>query len=293
LIAFTRDELLPEMTKRMQKQTGYLSYFYGNFSRDRSEWQTVPPTPRYGTHYVGLRNRIGILSESYVYATYKDRILATRSFVKNICEYAAENREKIRTMIKEAESKPSEKVALQFDSAPHGRPYTLLGFVEETKDGRRRPTKTPKGYEVMYTGGTKTTHSVDRPFAYLLSATSTKAIENLERHGIIIEELQEEAKLDVEVYRVDEINRGREFQKHQPVSVKVTSRKEDRTAKAGTKVVRTSQPLSDLAVFLLEPESSDGLVTWNFFDKELTKGGEFPVVRVPGKVALMTRAKKR
>ena len=38
LSSYTRDELLPEVGKRMEKQTGYRSYFYGNFSRDRKEW---------------------------------------------------------------------------------------------------------------------------------------------------------------------------------------------------------------------------------------------------------------
>ena len=58
VIGLVRDEMLPDMTKRLEKKTGYKSYFYGNFSPDRSRWETVPATPRYGTHYVGLRNRI-------------------------------------------------------------------------------------------------------------------------------------------------------------------------------------------------------------------------------------------
>jgi hypothetical protein len=35
-----------------------------------------------------------------------------------------------------------------------------------------------------------------------------------------------------------------------------------------------------LAMYLLEPESDDGLVTWNFFDRSLTPGAEFPVLRL-------------
>ena len=38
---------------------------------------------------------------------------------------------------------------------------------------------------------------------------------------------------------------------------------------AGTLVVRTAQPLGNLAVYLLEPRSEDGLATWNFFDEGL------------------------
>ena len=35
-----------------------------------------------------------------------------------------------------------------------------------------------------------------------------------------------------------------------------------------------------VAFYMLEPESDDGLVAWNFFDPELTAGQEYPVYRV-------------
>ena len=46
-------------------------------------------------------------------------------------------------------------------------------------------------------------------------------------------------------------------------------------------MVRTAQPLGNLAVYLLEPGSEDGLATWNFFDDGLKEGTDFPVVRLP------------
>jgi dipeptidyl-peptidase 4 len=294
LIAFTRDELLPEVGRRMQKQTGYRSYFYGNFSPDRAEWQTVLPTPRYGTHYVGLRNRVAILSESYIYASYKDRTLATKAFVKNIVEYTAENREKVSKLLTRAregviDARPGEKVVLQFRAAAQGRPHRLLGFVEEVKGGKRVNTGRPREYEVQYMGGTRATLTVARPFAYLLPASLGKVVENLRRHGVVVEELREDAELEVEAYRVERITRRPEFQKHQPVSLGVKARKEKVRVKAGTVVVRTAQPLGTLACFLLEPQSLDGLATWNFFDGVLKEGRDYPVLRVPAAVGLKAR----
>ena len=37
----------------------------------------------------------------------------------------------------------------------------------------------------------------------------------------------------------------------------------------GTYYVSTAQPLANVAAYLLEPESDDGLVFWNFFDRYL------------------------
>src|SRR5581483_9543406 len=186
LIDLVQDEMLPDISKRMEKETGYKSYYYGNFSPDRSRWETVPPTPRYGTHYFGLRNRIAILSESYTYAPFKDRVLGSRAFVKDIFEYTAEHKDKIRKLLADArdatvkagtELKETTKVPLQFKEAAHGKPYEFLGFVEEEKDGKHVNTGKPKSYELIYWGGSETTLSVRLPYAYLIPASQTKAVE--------------------------------------------------------------------------------------------------------------------
>ena len=51
-------------------------------------------------------------------------------------------------------------------------------------------------------------------------------------------------------------------------------------------IVRTAQPLGTLAVYLLEPESEDGLAAWNFFDDHISPGSVFPVLRVRSAVDL-------
>ncbi len=120
-----------------------------------------------------------------------------------------------------------------------------------------------------------------RPFAYLVPPTDAEAVATLKRHGLDVQELREDIELDLEVYRVDAIERStRRFEGHHLVDLKVSPRKESRLVPAGTLLVRTAQPLGALAVYLLEPRSEDGLATWNFFDSELKEGGDFPVSRL-------------
>jgi cyclophilin family peptidyl-prolyl cis-trans isomerase len=296
IISFVSDDMLPELSKRLNKEE-VRSFYYGDFSDDHTRWETVSAVPRYGTHYAGLRNRISILSESYTYAPFKERVLAGRAFVKNILEYTRENKDKIRKLLEDARNatvkagtdlKDTGRIALQFKNVEHGRPVELLGFVEETRDGKIINTGKPKSYEVTYWGGTETTLSVQLPFAYLIPASQAKAVENLQRHGISVLELLEERQLDVEAYKVDTITARTIYQKHQPVTLKVTPRKEKCKIGKGTYVVSTAQPLGNLAAFLLEPESSDGLATWNFFDKTLKEGEDFPVLRLPAKTEVKT-----
>ncbi len=287
LIALVRDELFPEVSRRLEKRSGYHSFFYGNFSRDHSRWETVPAIPRFGTHYFGLRNRIGILSESYSYAPFRDRVLGTRDFVRSIFEYAAENKEKITTLLRDAR-KDKEEIALRHRMKPLPRRATILGFEEERKDGRTIATKTPKDYTVEYLGVAQPTLSVRRPYAYLMPSSWTKVVENLQRHGIAVEELREDIELDVETYKIDKVNKRAIYQKHQLIEVDASPRKEAQRIAAGTIVVKTHQPLGTLAAYLLEPQAEDGLCTWSFFENGIREGADYPVLRLPDETPLLT-----
>ena len=62
---------------------------------------------------------------------------------------------------------------------------------------------------------------------------------------------------------------------------------------AGTLVVRTAQPLANVAAYLLEPQSNDGLMTWNFFDRYLVPQwgmgyNPYPVYKVIEKIDIKT-----
>ena len=53
-------------------------------------------------------------------------------------------------------------------------------------------------------------------------------------------------------------------------------------------MIRTAQPLGNLLIYLVEPESDDGLVTWNFFDDQFQRGELYPIMRLPNATDLET-----
>src|SRR5262249_40421148 len=156
LIETVRDKMLPDVGKRLEK-AGYQSFFYGNFVADHKRWETYPAEPRYGVQSFGLRGEIGILSESYVYASYRDRVLASKAFVLGCFEYAAEHKDEVRKLT--AGGGRPEKIALRSRPVALDRPSTVLGYVEERKDGKRVAGK-PKDYEVEYLGRNEPTLTV-------------------------------------------------------------------------------------------------------------------------------------
>ena len=54
----------------------------------------------------------------------------------------------------------------------------------------------------------------------------------------------------------------------------------DTATTAGWYLVPTAQPFGVLAAYLLEPASEDGVVTWNFLDREIEAGGPYPLLRL-------------
>ncbi|MEK6700860.1 MAG: DPP IV N-terminal domain-containing protein [Planctomycetota bacterium] len=353
LLAFARETMLPRISKTVKDKHALETFWYGNFEQGHSRWETYPDEPRFGVNYVGMRNRIAILTESYSYAPYKERVDAQYKFVGACIDDAVEHRDELRKLIKDAdqratgsedgaaergrtgrgrrgqnrqggtpppaeerkedvnandETKPAKdesiKVAIRSKLVASEARATLLGFVEEERDGRAHPTKEPRDYEAELHLTFAPETSVVRPHAYVISLSDstanaggkfapaiTKVLETLQRHGIKVDELREDIELDLAAYTVESVKpESRPFQGHTLATVDATANPATRRIAAGSLLIKASQPLGTLAAYLLEPTSADGLATWNFFDDSLKVGQEFAVLRVEKATQITTIA---
>jgi hypothetical protein len=62
------------------------------------------------------------------------------------------------------------------------------------------------------------------------------------------------------------------------------------TVDAGSLYIPANQPLARLAFYLIEPESDDGLVTWNVIEEGLGVGQTYPIYRVVDSRAITVRS---
>src|SRR5262249_17725901 len=149
LVTFARETLLPDAERRFEASSPYQAFFYGNFAADHTQWVPYPPQPRYGVQYLGLRNCLGILSESYTYAPFRDGCVATKAFVRACLEAALANREKLRAARAEARTvsrRQDAPVALAAKIVPLREPATIRGWVEAQRNGRAVARDRPKDY---------------------------------------------------------------------------------------------------------------------------------------------------
>ena len=93
-------------------------------------------------------------------------------------------------------------------------------------------------------------------------------LNNLKAHGIRIEKLTEDVEIEVLRFKINELKGANSpNQGHYNTNIKGEYIAEKNHFAAGTIIIKTGQPLGNLAAYLLEPEADDGLLSWNFFDK--------------------------
>jgi len=300
LTEYFRDAMMPRVEASLREKAGREVFVYGDFTPDHAAWETFPAQARFVTNYVGLRNRLAILSEGYSYAPYQDRVLATRDFVRACLEDAAAHKDQVRALLNAADAatgKPVDgelapaSIALRSRAVAAPEKVRIKGFDEEQRDGKPVSTGRARDYECELRTRFEPTLSVPKPAAYIVPRDATGAIETLQRHGLEVEELREDIDLPLEEYTIRSVARAKmEFQKHWLLTIGAESTPTTRRIAAGAAVVRTGQRLGHLAAYLLEPGGDDGLAAWNFFDDSMKEGAAFPVVRVARGVPLTTTA---
>lgn len=274
-----REQMMPELTQRMAKQ-GIDTFYYGNFDRDQTRWETYGFEPRYSTEYAGMRGILGVLSESYSYATYEDRIRGSREFVLANLNYCVERNPELRRLVERtredfvatAKARP-ESLAMVLDARmePFQTKEKILGFRD----------KEPAEIEVEFWGRYEPVTTVSLPYAYVFDSKHEALAEKLRQHGIVVEQVEQAVQVEVEAETIISINRAaRAFQGHNMVRLETNVARDKRQLPAGWFIVRTGQPLGRLASHICEARTCDGFVTWNMLDDFLKEGEEYPIWRV-------------
>ena len=292
LVEFLRGGLLPAVTRSLKNVDGWDLYYYGNVPGQRWNaergWYASDHLARYSHNYIGLRNRLSILSESYAYLTFEERVRASRRFTEEVLNYVQLHGEEIRQATAEADrevmvggelalratyAKSLEAAEiLMGDVAEERNPYTGASML------RRLDVKKP---ELMPVFGTfRPTESERAPRAYFIPAALDRVLERIRAHGIHLSQLEGSLTSSGERFRIASSSTvERSYQGHNERTVTGRWQAADLDLPAGTVVVNVDQPLGRLAFLLLEPRSDDGFVTWNLLDDALENAEFYPISR--------------
>jgi hypothetical protein len=312
LLAFNR-QMLVEVREQL-KGEGMPTYDYGNFvpyrptpEKPPTAWETYDAHPRLLTNYPALRNRLAVLSESYVYRSWPDRMSDTRRFVLACLGWMANHRGEIRTQLQDAQ----QRWVKAWTKGPVVLPLSAkLKEVEQAAFDWVDPIRDDKGRVV---GEKKRTHLVlpsfvgfegqdftTLPAGYLVDPAYAPAVlPLLQAHGLKV--LKGQARPDsLPVLYFHESGRKVSASAYQGVfTLELQGAWSPEPALKKLQMpwapqdldqalyIPLDQPLGRLAFYLLDPRSTDSLVFWGLFHSALIRGegmwGEpprFPILAV-------------
>ncbi len=235
--------------------------------------------PRYSTGYGDLAHLPGVLLETHSLKDYRRRVLASYVFIEAALKVAgAEGGRLMKAVAADRSLRPSE-LPLNWDGTGTRSSMTYEGvaheeFVSPASGAREvRWLGQPRKYVNLVVVDDAATLHVIRPKAYWVPVTKAEVIARLEEHGVAMEKLTAQRTVAVEMLRVLEPRCDAEpFEGRHLVRIKGVKREQaDVVFPSGSVRVSTDQPLGDLVVALLEPQSNDSFFTWGFFSEILQR----------------------
>ncbi len=305
---WAHDSLLPELRRRLNARDHVATFDYGDFRGGSDSasvargWYTFEHLPRYGTNYYGLRGRLGILSEAFSHDPFETRVHATYAFVKELLSLVAERGATIVAMARQSDAalragRDIPSIPVRARMTTNRSDDVVYEDLEPSSDTTNREIGVRRG--MRRTGRYHTlripiydrfTPTVTRPapWGYALAPGDTSAVNLLRLHGIAVERTGRPWSGDAgPQFRVDStITDPRPFEPQAAIprlEVRLVGRWESGqpvTLAPGTWIVRVAQPLGVLAMYLLEPESDDGIVAWDIGGRSKGGPGTAPVVRL-------------
>lgn len=244
-------------------------------------------SPRYSTGYAALHNTIGFMPETHMLKPYDQRVESTYKLLQTYIDIV----ERDAKIIGENRKKADDLIALQktftldwklnrdkFDEIEFKgytakyKPSGVSGLERLYYDRNEPYTKMIKQWNNF-----EPALSIEKPIAYLIPKAWDKVIKLLKLNNVKVDELNMDAKLDLEVYYITDMKTANKpFEGHYLHSaVKVESKMQTINYYKGDFVVYVNQKTNRYIVETLEPQAPDSFFNWNFFDAILGQKEHF------------------
>jgi len=282
LRAFPYEVIFPRIREAVREEDYAAFDYQGVLTLDGERgWGSTSVEPRKHHVYTGMTNSIGILletpsnsrrvmrdgtvvtipEEERYFHQIRGGVIATRT----ILEIAAEQRERIRALTNASRARAIEAGRLG------GDPIVL--DYELTNRGNEMvwmpDEEAESGYTLMEVPvflRWEPTRTTPRPVGYLLPPSMAHVVPLLQDHDLAVYRLHESATLEAEVYYATEVRTESYFQGHYLKAVEVEKETEQLEVVPGWFWIPTAQSRGNLISYLMEPETDDNLITWNWAD---------------------------
>jgi len=222
-----------------------------------------------------------ILIENHSLKPHEQRVLGTYVFLEEALKLLAEKSQTLRAAIDADRALRPAELPANFDGDDQPtriRPFKGILYDTYQSAASGRPElrwlgqPDPELWQVPFYGSHPTL-TLKRPTAYWVPSYRADIIERLKIHGVQMETLDAPRTVAVDMLRlVDPRVSGRTNEGHVPITVgEVHAEAKDWTFPVGSVRVPTDQPMGDVAILLLEPQSSESFFAWGMFPEVLNR----------------------
>jgi hypothetical protein len=291
--SFVSDSLLPAVARSVLERSGIPVFYHGYMNMkpgEQTTYSTYSHLPRYLVNYMGLRNRMAILSETFSHDSFEKRVLSNYLFLISVLEYTSSHSQQIKDIIRNADTETMKiidekggviKKGVVYSIAAAEKPIDLL--TRETEEYRDENGKTRRRalgrlfwiQNVKHFNHFEPDLTATVPFGYIFPSGLKEVAAKLEEHGIKVTTISKRTKADAEQFMITKFTRDQRpsYGGHKLVKVEGQFSRESFALEAGSYYVDMHQPLAWLIFYMLEPQSDDGLLLWNYFDDFLLPKG--------------------
>lgn len=231
-----------------------------------------PDTPRFSTGFGDHRRLPTVLVETHSLKPHRQRVLGTYVLVEQALRLVGQDRAALeRAIATDRAARPGEIIltwtpqtvpmkSIAFKGIAHETYVSPVSGVAEVRWLGKPVT------QMMPVYGVDPGLRVQLPRAYWVPATAREVIARMSLHGVTMERITAARTLELDMVRIEEPKLGAASEGHVPLSAKAFRHETRRaTMPAGSVRVPTDQPLGLLVAAMLEAESPDSFLAWNFF----------------------------
>lgn len=237
-------------------------------------------SPRFSQAYGDMIALPSVLFENHSLKPYRQRVLGTYVVIEESMRLLAEHGDALeRAVAADARERPR---TLPVGWRQTAEPVSQRAFLPIERETYRSAASgaqetrwlgRPAAETRMPQFGQAHTVNLRRPRAYWVPATKPDVINVLRLHGVQFETISEARTVEVEMLRLVD---ARSSAAPSEGRTRVTSGEPQRIRREewmppGSVRVATDQPLGNLAMILLEPQSEDSLFAWGFFNEILQR----------------------
>lgn len=274
------DQRLRPAIDRALTANGHVPGIYVSATDNRAPEKGIThdaDTPRFSTGWGDVARVPTILLETHSLKPYRQRVLGTYVFVETALRTVSTEGAALRQAIARDRADRPRNTVLQWQRDE--KPLFTMDFKGVVYD--RYPSPASGRDEIRWLGrplaqkmpvfGQTPALSVRLPRAWWVPATDAKVIERLDAQGIRYERTDAPRTLTLDMVRLTDPKLGAASEGHVPLTAGFAHEQRRTTMPAGSVRVPSDQPLGLLAAAMLEAESPDSLLAWNFFPAILTR----------------------